>query len=437
MKKAFLFALLLLMLPSCSEMIDDKEVIHSSCSITKSIMDNSSETTSLSDVHDYLVYRMKVSNKDIKDIYSYSLDDEARIHVVNMKNGHWYVFSGNKNTTPILTEGDEGGLYLNKGLDNHCKAWLNSLRTIIRDTDPQDDQSRKHQLEWIRVKRMAAMATKEILRDNDTQDLIYDYVVDTLIYSDIQGLTETSWDQGSPWNHNIPKMRYGGGRCKVGCTVIAIAQLLYYTHYEFGYPTTIYANATCDDYYDEGPSYDFVFSNPTSTSWDLMSLAYDPLTFNDPYMPALCALVASASSTKYRVTFPMAYLIDDSYGSTNPAFIPLTLMVFGLFDADSTAYQKTTIMNEIYNSRPVICYGIESATASSGHTFLIDGYKRVYTKTTETISDTEGHILEVNYYYDEFFNWRINTGNAQPSHHIMCDENAYYSYYRKIIIGWE
>jgi hypothetical protein len=68
---------------------------------------------------------------------------------------------------------------------------------------------------------------------------------------------------------------------------------------------------------------------------------------------------------------------------------------------------------------------------------LIDGYKRIKTKTTETISDTEGHILEVNYYYDEFFNWRINTGDVEPSHHIICNENAYYAYYRKIVIGWE
>ena len=161
-------------------------------------------------------------------------------------------------------------------------------------------------------------------------------------------------------------------------------------------------------------------------------------TNNNQYLAALCSEIAYISCTKYGLTTPYATTTGQTYGSTQPGMIKLTLLFFGYDGVDFDDYDESTIINEINNGRPVICAGLASLSDSYGHTFIYDGYKYINVKETEIISDPSGNILEINYTYYQTFQWSVNTGGDEYlGHHTLVDPNTYYATYRKIFIGWE
>lgn len=246
-------------------------------------------------------------------------------------------------------------------------------------------------------------------------------ITDTLYNDNYPALTSTTWWQASPFNNAVPLLNNNGERCLAGCAVIAIAQLLYYTHYEFGYPNDIYANATCTSLYNQLP-YNFSFSNQTTTSWDSMPLSWLYAPDNDPYSAALCALISKRSGT---------YYTSDGLGSTSPYNIASTLDSFMLTGASMQDFYKPTIINEIHNDRPVLCSGQENNYA---HSYLIEGYRWLYVTETEIVRDLSGNIISqsVNVIVNDFM-WHVNTGD--PGHTSVA-EGSYYPYYRKMYVGW-
>ncbi len=447
MKHSFyLFTMVMILaLSSCAESFVDSEILDSSfdkntISVQTKSITSEQEKITLSDVYDYLTYRMKLSVDDIKDSYSYSLGEGAVIHIVNMKDGHWYVFSGRPTTAPILAEGDEDGLYLDGALTDHCVLWLESIKNhIVKSNKSETEEAKINQMIWLHTKRASTAANRESLRDmdDDTTDRVYEYIIDTLANTNIS-LTVTRWDQVQPCNNAVPMIRSSGERCVAGCSVIAMAQLMYYTHYTFGFPNTIYTSATCSSYSDDWPNYNFSLSNATTTSWDLMPQTLSGATINNQYLAALCSEIAYVSHTKYGLNTPNATSTGQTYGSTTPGMIKIALLFFGFDGIDYDDYDESTIINEINNDRPVICSGLASVSDSYGHTFIYDGYKHLNVKETEIIYDTLGNILEINYTYYQSFQWSVNTGGDEYlGHHALVDPNTYYAAYRIIFFGWE
>lgn len=429
-----------LIITACAESIEQttiprKEIIRDNREIlTKAIDEQLTKGVSSTDIEDYLVYRLNISLDNVKDIARFDIDSETYIFIVNLINGEWYIFSGDYSSVPVIARGEEP-LHLNGQLSRHGEMWLQTIHDRINENkNGHSDKALNNQTNWIRTKYLATLhQTNKHYQRTDTNDSFL--ILDTLINEYCAALVQTRWDQGSPWNHSMPKMRYGNNRCLAGCTVIAIAQLLYYTHYAFGFPNDIYENASCDDYYDQGPSYNFNFSNQSTTCWDNMSLSYDWSTFSDPYMPALCALIAHRSHTEYHVKFPEAYLMDDSYGETSTDTIPGSLNLFSLNGVTKTIFSRDSVINELLHARPVLCFGAD--TNAYGHAFLIDGYRWLKVKETENVLDENNEVIDtiVNI-YDEFY-WHINTGDLSPAHQFWASINYYYyPSQRHMFIGW-
>ena len=436
-----IFLALAFLLASCAETMEQNTLSRKADYqenrelLTKSLADRLSQGVTRTDVEDYLVYRMNISLDAVKDITRYDIDEDAYIFIVNLNEGGWYIFSGDYSSVPVIAEGDDEPLHLSGNLTRHGKAWLQTVRdNIIKNRSIQSEKVLKNRAAWLRAKYLSAMhrVGNHNLR-SDTYDSFL--VLDTLIDGYCAPLTQTIWDQGLPWNNNMPKLRFGTNRCLAGCTVIAIAQLLYYTHYAFGFPNDLYENSSCDDYYDQGPAYNFVFSNPSTTSWNHMT--YNSGNETDPYMPAFCALIAKKSNTAYGVTTPNANSMDDSYGSTCLDSIPGTLQSFFLSGVSDHIFSQDSVINELTNSRPVLCSGGESLTSTIGHTFLIDGYRWFRVKETEYVVDENNVIIDeiVNIY--NYFYWHINTGDLSPAHQFWADEDDhYYPVQRHMFIGW-
>lgn len=398
---------------------------------TKAIENQLSKGITQNDVENFLFARMNISNDAIDNIIKYSIDEDIYVFIVNMFDGRWYIFSGDYSSSPILAEGQEGGFKVGLHLSRQEKSFFESLRNHIienKTTNYQSSSVRGNRLEWVQSLKIAKQLN--LRRDNepDTSDLDYQYCIDTLINDFYPHLTSTLWHQYAPFNNAAP---WGSSteRCAVGCAVIAIAQLLYYTHYAFGFPNDIYANASCSSYYNQQP-YNYVFSNPTMTTWDSMVQNWNYIDEDDPYTAALCALISYRSGTVY------GWDANETYGETSSQNIPPTLASFFLTGVSLQSFTQNTIINEIQNDRPVLCEGYANADNTGGHVYLIDGYKWLLIQHSEVLTDASGNIVSQNVVglFNDF-KWGINSGGDNFFLGYIT-EGSYVQYNRHIHIGW-
>ncbi len=426
---------IIVLLTSCVDSIEQPSPSTNSISVsrnsaTKAIINQLNLGITRHDIEDYLVYRMNETLDNVSDISRYDIESDVYIFVVNMKDNRWFIFSGDYSSKPLLVEGNDS-LDLSGKLSNYMKSFLHAMGTIIKENrcSVSDEVSCNQQL-WLSAKKRANNARIRTRDEIDTNEVIEEYFLDTLINTYHPNLTSTSWDPTFPFNEALP-IYVLPDRSLAGCTVVSIAQLVYYTHFAFGYPNDTYEDASCSQYYNSAgtPPYTYVFSTPSTTCWNGMGLTAQANYFTT-YVKALFALVAQRTNT---------YFIYDGYavvGETLPSSIPTALSQFSLAGASIQDYSKDQIIYEINNSRPVLGYGGDALYNTIGHTYLYEGYRWEKVREITNIYDTEGHLLDQNIVYYETFKWHINTGDAQDGHHIIVDQSYYYPYNRKIVVGW-
>lgn len=405
-----------------------KEYLTRRSLITKSALETLSSGISENDVVDYLKIRMSINPDEIKDITRYDITEDSYVFIVNLLRGGWYIFSGDYSSSPVLVEGEKGDFYVDDQLSKHDRLMLESIVSLIRkNRESNSDYAITNQRIWANVILSARNMTPGLnmlnLGDPDTMDVSIDVYLDTIWNDDFPFLTQTNWWPSTPFNNATPFVEKGGDRCFVGCAVIAIAQLLYYTHYAFGYPNFIYSKAECTDLYS-AKTYNYVFSGYTNTSWDKMSKSYADAYQNhadSPYEAALCAMISNRSNTRY----------DPEGGSTSRDDIAGTLEYFTLTGTKMNDFVHETIFNEIKQKRPVLCSGESSTT---GHAYIIDGFKRLYVLSVEEIRDMNGNVIaRTTDVWANDLKWYINTGEPRR---ILIEDNAYYPKNRKIYTGW-
>lgn len=371
--------------------------------------------------------------ESIEDITKYDIDEECYIFIVNLRGGHWFLISGDYATTPILAEGFEKGLRLTDGnlRSQYLLGWFDCIGAVIKENRSLTTEAvESNRRQWARAKNADNPSKRrQLLRDDDTTEVESILYLDTLVYHNYPGLTVTEWDKLYPFNEALPL--YGSGHGYAGCVDVAIAQLVYYTHFTFGYPNDTYESASCSQYYNAAgtPPYNYVFNTPSTTCWNQMGLTASA-NYNKPYVAALYALVAKNSNT--------AFVLQDgvAVGSTPITNVCSSLGYFSLSGAQDSIFSETRARYEIRNNRPVLSAGGASSSSSIGHTFLVDGYRWLQTRSTEVIMDMSGHIIDTIVSYDESLGWHINTGESIGGHHIWDYSNTYYTFDRRMFVGW-
>ena len=435
MKRLLLFgALLILSAPlivSCMEstnqLYSDSDILTHNKLLTKSLLSLSSDVVVERDVEDYLFYRLAETRESVKSIDRYDIAKDVYVFVVNLNRGGWYLFSGDFSVGPILAQGDEGELCLDKQLSSHGRNWLSSLAEYI--TQKRTEATDSGKCGW-----RISFRGEENPFIPDTSSVSIEYVIDTLVYDYYPGLTITRWDQYPPFNNAMPKQHTTTEPCIAGCTVIAIGQLLYYTHFAFGFPNDTYTSASCSSYFDDNLPYSFCFFGPTTTGWSNMTLDGWGLGYYDTYAPALCALIAQSSGTVYTGDILGPNNEVESYGTTSKSAIPNTLSSFFLTGVSEQPFDLNTICYEIQNDRPVLCTGGFSPT--EGHAYLIDGYYYLQLRVVEIIKDELGNVVNTITTFPTEFKWHINTGDNYPSHVFWATYGSYCPYSPSIFIGW-
>lgn len=405
--------------------------------LTKSATESLSTGISRVDVEKYLELRLNISLSEVKDLSRYDIDESVYVYIVNLKAGGWLVFSGDYSCSPVLCVSEEGYYSVNKPFSRHDALWFQCIRDYtIQCRNSSSKEVLDNRSVWSYSKKKALMkdlnSRYEEPDTTETIEYIVDTYLDTLANDNYNWLGCPIWHEFEPFNNAVPLADTSGTRCPAGCAVIAIAELLYYTHCVFGYPNDIYASASCNNMYYQQP-YTFNFSSPTTTSWNYMVPNWYYISDSDPYTAALCALISKRSQTVYGVDSMGAY------GETSPYNIVSTLESFLLSGASMQSFNSTSIMSEIQNDRPVLCSGEAPAPFGNtyvGHSYLIEGYSWLYVVEVETLidPDTNEIVSRETYTIVNDLQWRINTGN--PGRRTYAN-GVYYPYNKYMYIGWD
>ena len=407
--------------------------------LTKSAAEQLSGGITRTDVEAFLAYRMKTPQEAIDSITLFEIDEDAFIYVVNLKEGGWFIFSGDYSTTPVLARSETGSLDFGGKQSQYVTGWLQSIRDlIVENRDSESEEVRQNRGVWT-MTRLKALNEKRKQgvrggEEPDTTEVEIDYYLDTIFYSYHTPLTETYWHPRAPFNAALPKSTTFN-RCYAGSAVVALAQLLFYTHFAFGFPSDTYEQASCDQLYNASgtPPYNYVFTSNSTTCWNQME-ASSPVDGSQE--AALYALVAKFTGTNYVWDSTIVHGV----GETHVDSLPGAMNHFLLFNTTKLDYTESRVFNELDNSRPVLTAGGSGSSGTIGHTFLIDGCDWFDGCDREVISDTNGNILEVNYSYWSYHQWHINTGiyNSNPTDsHIWAFPGAFYPYNRIVYVGWQ
>ena len=200
----------------------------------------------------------------------------------------------------------------------------------------------------------------------------------------VEPMFTTAWNQGKPYNMKTPRKGYGSDPyCKVGCSAVALAQVMKYWEYpEMSPALPGYTTKTHGYVMDVLPEYTF--------DWDNMLDSYKTNTdqYSDEQLNAISWLMRYVGQAE-----TMDYATDQSGAERDQ--IMDALRTFGYdddahivmkwdFDDGTVNYTEEgwgeLIQSELVAGRPLIYCAFDmssDSTAIGGHAFNVDGYDAV------------------------------------------------------------
>ena len=281
---------------------------------------------------------------------SFPLKDEANrtfLHTVNFEGGGFTLISGDNRIEPVLAYSDEG--YFNSDTANYpggLKFWLACVKEEIKIVQEAKEAPDYLQGLW---NKYLAPETKAIPPVQPCSNLAYYYVAP---------LTTTIWGQRSPYNLALPTIASGGdenGHVFVGCTTVAVAQILRYHQL------------------------------PSSYQWSQMPNS-GASTYTKSLMLSIHNFIHMINSS-----YP-EYL---SYGTNVPTTIDLGVLFrnyFGYSSATQGSYSWSTLRNQLLAQKPVILRGTNQSSGN-GHAWVCDGYE----EWEECLPGPDGEITQQTY----------------------------------------
>lgn len=414
MKKVFYFALLSILISACSN--QQKE-------LTTPYLPSSSESdiyTKAAINDDYLVTEQDLdaythylavhdSYKDnpVHSIEPYEIGGKNLFYIINLKEG-WQILSSDKRGPIILAQSKEG--QFDQELSNEEEqAWFETIAGQIayrnehpdnyyKDLSQEGVENENKCLDFWKAINAdptfleAHLNNKQLLSSGERLTPTRMYTVEVL-YDSVDHLIPVYWSQGDPFNLYCPlKSESSTQRCPAGCGPLAVAQTVYYLHYNIVHrPSNSPSSGSCIGWVD---NYTQTFSNFTNTTWGNMAYSNDPYG----YAALLIGYVGKEMHTTYGAnsSSTSASRISSIFGSS-----------FGIHYQTGT-YDEDTVFSNIQSGLPVICIAWSS---SSGHAFILDGYNSYVTETHYEYTLPSGNVVESITLSDPYLKeFRINWG---------------------------
>lgn len=378
-------------------------------------------------------YTMRVNPADIIPIVSE--DKDTILYVVNYPAGGYKIYSTDKRITPILLESKEGKFSFDNADD---VSWIALVSDKIIEIKKRGDKELLAPSEEISANRAfwnsVCYPTDFVKRYNNNfysstrsftpPEIIPGYYelissVRTIeVYDSISHLIDTKWHQGTPYNNYCPfRTDKPNERVAAGCVPVAGAQLLYYLHKNFSYPATAPQTAYCPG----------DITNPNWWQDNFSSNTWSLIQSDSAYSAPLIANLARLSEINY----------DNEGGSTN--LRKLRDYAFSSYNVGCdylTYYSVDSVKNNLLRQLPVI---VSAYAGESGHTFILDGYKRMRMKTTNTyawvytasenpsILPVVKDKITISYSSPSISYFKINWGDGFMSKEIAYCNDSWYS----------
>lgn len=310
--------------------------------------------------------------------------------IVNYKDG-WAVLSGDKRAVPILGNSTKGSF--KSEIDNPGSAiWFNEAANEILSLKQKNPTIDKKSLAenkdfnfWVKME-MASKAQNHT-RSNapeyygepqGTPYLCKKLIKSTLvneIEKRVGPLLTAKWGQKGPWNINLPHVKRGNdwGKAYVGCSAVAVGQVLHFTHFKFNTPSGLYHNISSTGFIYDDKNYTVNFSRgayvANSPRWEQMALNSGGSSTS--YVADFLADVGNRLNMKYRADGSGANITTDAlkhYGITY----------------DPKDYNVSDITRNLRGGMPVMMTAYEKkgktgwwpfrrTRYSDGHAWVIDG----------------------------------------------------------------
>lgn len=387
------------------------------------------------DVEAYIHFKKLVAESEKKEfgateVVPLGLNDEATLaYLINYNEG-WEIIAADKRAPMVLASGDEGHFDLNEVPEN-TMAWIESLEADVlhvrtsldrpqwADKDIWDNMLSSIDF-WMSINADAEYINRNGLNTRIVIDPIptdpdppvfndghWELISTTYVREEVSNtghLTTTSWHQEEPYNKYMPLRTDENSNAYAGCSAVACAQMLFYLHKHYGYPSSMPDSVECQGNVNNEH---FTEHGTSTTKWNNM---YED---NEFYWIGSGAAKDSASV----LIASCGYRLGLNYKNNGGHLTDIDNIRTDLFSSygitcQKNAYDTDVVTASLQQQKPVVasaCSGVVRiigmpVSYSNGHVFLIDGYRKMrnkYTNVYEFIFDEPGPLPQIPIYREE------------------------------------
>lgn len=301
------------------------------------------------------------------------------MYLVNYPEGGWEVLSADLRVPKVLVMCEGGSMTVEDLASNPAEEDLyGAMGDYISYLHDNPDLEVTDSLgNWSDVSHQTEnMQTREI----ESWVLIGTDVLEEII-EEQDHLTQTRWGQGNlyslpstrKWNYYSPRISPTSQyRCFTGCVPVAIAQMMYYTHYKLGTPATYYNDFTVSTYIPSGAvevniaTSEIISSATPSADWD-----YLPLEVNDNMYSENQYRAVSSIMTYIGYSTSATYSLYDGTSVTVSKIKPFFNSI-GINCNGPSSTDWEIIAEEIFNRDMPVLLSVYTANGV-GHRVIVDG----------------------------------------------------------------
>ena len=290
------------------------------------------------------------------------------MHVANFNKGGWAIVSGRfQEDNLILAYGAEGEFDPGNIESPEVRFWLERAESMLEQEMIEDEES----------------VSAEAFRSGPYDDDPYVWLKvpvgcqnSSELYESVSPLTTTNWGQRDPWNWLCPVDPNTSTVCPLGCSAVAVSQMLYYLHNKIGVPSGLYH--TIDTSFVWHPSDNYFTSSSIKSDYIDPSILWNYMQKNK--IPSQTFYTKNTG----RFIFDVADRLHTTFSSSSGSGASTKTSIFSSFgiSCDSLLgfYQSITT-NSIRNLMPVLVRADDSNNTRTNnddggsHAWIIDGYK--------------------------------------------------------------
>lgn len=297
---------------------------------------------------------------------------DTLMYIINFGEGDgWKIISADCRTPAIIAE-SEAGTFTLASENQSVRLWMDCIAqdlSVIRHSENEALIFSRDQI----AANMAFWGRSDVRSlDPEPQDdgiWVVSTTSEEIIVEEVDHLTPP-WYQHQPYNLYCPlKSNSSTERAPAGCVAVAGAEMLYYLHNHLGVPATMVSEGYC---YGNINSFTRSFYSANTSIWTSMSSSYPPTFDSGNAVALMIGHIGALTGMHY----------NNSYSWTLPA--NLRTEVFGPMGISCSHgnYNADIVKSNLNNSLPVIVTATDLAIPVDFdiHCFIIDGYRKSYTK---------------------------------------------------------